>query len=107
MKPEKIDDFSEFAKKYLRWREKCNPDLYREVKNHLMIDQTIDAPDSGSYGGYIEIWEYENLSDCDKCWSRILEDEELMTQVYPEFARFLAPETHSIELLDTEKTRHL
>jgi hypothetical protein len=34
--------------------------------------------------------EYENLSDLEKTWNRLMQDKELNTEVFPEFASYLA-----------------
>jgi hypothetical protein len=98
IKSDKLNEFGVFLKKYLAWLEKKRPTLYKEVKSHKMISQMF----GGNFGKYMEIWEYDSLSDCEKCFNRLMQDKELMTEVFPEFASFYAPATHTIEIWNSE-----
>ena len=98
IRSDKLNEFAVFLKKYLAWLEKRRPVLYKEVKSHKLISQMF----GGNFGKYMEIWEYENLADCEKCFNRLMRDAELMTEVFPEFASYFAPATHKIEIWSSE-----
>jgi len=98
IKSDKMNEFTVFLKKYLPWIQKRRADLYKEVKSHKMISQMF----GGNFGKYMEIWEYESLADCEKCFSRLMQDKELMTEIFPEFASYFAPATHTIEIWNSE-----
>ncbi len=98
IKPEKIVEFAEYLKKYLVWLEKRRPTLYKEVKSHQMLSHMF----GGKFGEYMEVWEYKNMAECEKCWNRLMQDEELNKNVFPEFAVFMVPGTHSINIWNAE-----
>jgi len=93
VKPDKLGEFMEFGKKYFEWKEK-RPELFKEVKSYKMFVQML----GGNFGGYVEMWEFENMADCEKCMNRMMQDKEFMTKIYPEFASFVVPATHSINI---------
>jgi hypothetical protein len=94
IKSDKIQEFSEYIKKYSQWLERSRPRLYKEVKSHRMLSQMF----GDHYCMQMEIWEYESLSDLEKTWKRIQEDRELNTQVFPMFATYMVPGSHKIEI---------
>ena len=98
IKSDKAAEFAEFVKKYLTWLQKRRVDLYKEVKSHKMISQMF----GGNFGKHMEIWEYESLADCEKCFNRLMQDKELMTVIFPEFASFFAPATHVMDVWNNE-----
>jgi hypothetical protein len=94
IKSEKLVEFSEYSKKYLAWLESRRATLYKEVKTHQMLSQMF----GDHYCQQMEIWQYENLADLEKTWTRLMQDKELNTQVFPEFASFMVPGSHKIEI---------
>ncbi len=94
IKSEKLAEFSQYTKKYLNWLENKRPTLYKEVKSHKMLNQMF----GDHYCQQLEIWEYDSLADLEKTWARLMEDKELNTQVFPEFASFMVPGSHKIEI---------
>ena len=93
IKPEKQADFPAFVKKFFAWKEK-RPELFKEVKSYKMFAQML----GGNWGGYVEMWEFESLADVEKCFSRVMQDKEFMTTIYPEFATLEVPGTDSINI---------
>jgi len=93
VKPDKQGEFMEFGKKYVAWTKE-RPELFKEVKSYKIFAQVL----GGNWGGYVEMWEFENLADCEKCMTRVMQDNEFMTKIYPEFAGFVVPATHSIDI---------
>ncbi|NLE05596.1 MAG: hypothetical protein GX638_12455 [Crenarchaeota archaeon] len=98
IKSDKLNEFGVFLKKYLVWLEKKRPILYKEVKSHKLLSQMF----GGNFGKYIEIWEYDNLADCEKCLNRLMTDNELMTEIFPEYSSYFAPATHKMEIWNSE-----
>jgi len=94
IKPDKLTEFNQYLKKYLSWLEKRRPTLYREVKSHRMLSQMF----GGCFEGYMIVWEFENMADCQACLDRLMKDEELMNVVFPEFAAFMVPGTHALNI---------
>jgi hypothetical protein len=78
IRSDKLNEFGGFIKKYLAWLDERRPTLYKEVKSHKMISQMF----GGNFGKYMEIWEYESIADCKKCFSRRMQDKELMTDFF-------------------------
>jgi len=98
VKPEKQTEFTAWLKKYFTWIEK-HPQLFKEVKSHKMFAQVF----GGNWGGYVEMWEFENSADCEKCMNRAMQDKEFMTIIHVEFAAFVVPATHSISIWNPVK----
>lgn len=94
IKSEKLSEFAEYTKKYLDWLQQHRPTLYKEVKSHKMLNQIF----GDQYCQQLEIWEYDSLADLEKTWTRLMQDKELNTQVFPEFASFMVPGSHKIEV---------
>ncbi len=94
IKTDKLTEFATYTKKYLNWLQQKRPTLYKEVKTHQMLNQMF----GDHYCQQMEIWEYQNLTDLEKTWTRLMQDQELNTQVFPEFANFIVPGSHKIEI---------
>ena len=93
VKPDKQEEFREFCKKYVEWTKK-RPDLFKEVKSWKLFAQVL----GGNFGGYVEMWEFENLADGEKAMNRMMQDKEFITTIYSEFANLLVPATHTINI---------
>lgn len=90
VKPEKLAEFTAWAKKFFEWKE-THPQLFKEVKSYKMFAQVL----GGNWGGQVEMWEFENLAECEKWMNRIMQSEWMVT-LYPEFVALVAPATHSM-----------
>jgi hypothetical protein len=55
----------------------------------------------------MEIGAYESLADCEKCMTRLMQDKELMTEIFPEFASFFAPAPNTLEAWNFETYQKL
>jgi len=93
IKPEKQADFPAHVKKFLAWKEK-RTELFKEAKSFKMFAQMF----GGNMGGYVEMFEFENLADLEKCFNRVMQDKEFMTTISSEFATFVVPATDSINI---------
>jgi len=93
VKPEKQTDFTVWIKKYFAGIKK-HPQLFKEVKSHKMFAQML----GGSWGGYVEMWEFESVADCEKCLNRVLQDKEWMTTLWAEAVAFVVAGTHSMSI---------
>jgi len=92
VRPEKLAEFTSYKKKLSQWMKK-RPELFKEVKSYRMFAHML----GGNWGGYVEMWEFENLADCEKCYSRVLQSEYKTTH-QPEFLALVAPATYSINI---------
>ena len=93
VKPDKQEEFREFGKKYVEWTKKRS-DLFKEVKSWKLFAQVL----GGNCGGYVEMWEFENLADGEKAMNRMMQDKEFTTTIYSEFASLLVSATHTINI---------
>lgn len=91
VKPEKQAEFMKVSKKYLEWIKK-HPQLFKEMKSHKMFAQMF----GGNMGGYVEMSEFENLEDCEKCNRRAMQNKEFMTTINAEGMTLIVPGTHSM-----------
>ena len=93
VKPEKQAEFMAFVKKYLKWKDK-HARLFKEVKSFKIFAQVL----GGNFGGYVEMWEFENMAECEKCMNRVMQDKGFVTTIYAEFNSHVVPATHSINI---------
>ena len=93
VKPEKQTEFMAFEKKFVAWKEK-NTKKFKEAKSWRLFAQML----GGNFGGYVEVWEFENLGELEKWMNRVMQDEEFMTKIYLEFANLIVPATHSVNI---------
>jgi len=76
---EKQAEFQKLLREFLRFKEE-NPEVFEGLKSWKLLQQ--------EYGGianlYIEMWEFENLPEMEKCNARIFENKE-MKRIQSEF----------------------
>jgi len=92
VKPEKLAEFTAYRKKLSQWMKE-HSELFKEVKSYRMFTQRF----GGIYGGYVEMWEFENLADFEKCNNRQMQSEYLKT-VEQELWAFVVPATYSVSI---------
>jgi hypothetical protein len=92
VKPEKHSEFMTYKKKWKKFFAKW----LKELKSHKMLAQLL----GGNYGGFVEMWEFESLADCEKFFIKIMQSD-YSTKLYPEFASLIVPATHSMNILNS------
>jgi len=92
IKPDKLGEYTAFFKKFMEWVKK-NPDLFKEVKSFKLFSHML----GGKYGTYVEMWELENLAECEKWTNKILQSE-YVTRFQPEVMGLVVPGTLSLEM---------
>jgi len=89
IKPEKQAEFMAYKRKWKNFFAKW----LKEVKSYKMFAQML----GGNWGGYVEMWEFENLAELEKFFNRVMQSD-YMTKLYPEFASLIVPATYSINV---------
>ena len=51
----------------------------------------------GNWGGYVEMWEFENLAACEKFFNKIMKSD-YMTKLNPQFASLVVPAAYSMNV---------
>jgi hypothetical protein len=94
IKPEKRADFAAYIEKEKRSEilQKL-PQFFKEAKSYKMFAQML----GGNWEGYVEMWEFENLADCEKFFNKTMQSD-YMTTLYPEFTSLVVPATHSMNI---------
>ena len=92
IKPEKQAEFTQMWKRYLKY-VKENPEEFKELKSIKLFTQTF----GGIYGAYVELVEYESLTDYEKLIVRILKDEGFM-KIFQELMLLMEPGTFSLNV---------
>ena len=90
VKPEKLGEYTKFIKK-LKTFVKNRPDLFKEAKSVKFFSQML----GGTWGGFIEMYEFENLADFEKCFNRVMQDKEFLKTIYAEFTNYVVPGTET------------
>jgi len=95
IKPEKQAEFTAYKekwKKFFRYKE-GNVQRFEGVKSYRMFSQML----GGNVGGYVEMWEFENLADCEKFFNKVMQSD-YTTKLYPEYASLLVPAAYSMNI---------
>jgi len=95
IKPEKQAEFVAYKekwKKFFAYKEN-RPQLFEGVKSYKIFSQML----GGNWGGYVEMWEFENLAELEKFFNRVMQSD-YMTTLYPEFASLIVPATYSMNI---------
>jgi len=95
IKPEKQVEFTAYKKKWKKFfaYKENRPQLFSGVKSYKMFAQML----GGNYGGYVEMWEFTNLADCEKFFNKVMQSD-YTTKLYPEFASLIVPATYSMNV---------
>jgi len=95
IKPEKQAEFAAYKKKWKKFFGYKDGHLqrFKEVKSYKMLAQML----GGNWGGYVEMWEFENLADLEKWMSRMMKSD-YMTKLAPEFASLEVPASRSMNI---------
>ncbi len=93
LKAEMQDEFRDFWTRYTEYIKR-NPDLFREVKSLKLYSQVF----GGISGAYVEMVEFESLTDQETLEKRLLQNEEAR-KLFQEFSRFRDSTTHTTNLL--------
>jgi hypothetical protein len=95
IKPEKQAEFAAYKKKWKKFfaYKEGHLEAFKEVESYKMFSQML----GGNWGGYVEIWEFENLAGLEKFFNKIMKSE-YMTKLAPEFASLEVPATRSMNI---------
>jgi hypothetical protein len=76
VKREKRQEFLSFQQRWLKY-VKDNPETFKELKSVKLFSQDL----GGTLGGYVEMWEFDNLTEYAKSMEKFNSD-----KGYTEFA---------------------
>jgi len=89
VKPEKQEQYVPLMQRLRKYmREK--PDTFKEVKSWKVFAQMF----GGIAGGYVQLWEFGNMSEVEKSLTKMFKDKGFM-EIKQEFDRLIEPITHS------------
>ena len=89
IKPEKQAEFTAYKKKWKKFFAKW----LKELKSYKMFSQLF----GGSYGGYVEMWEFENIANLEKFFVRVMKSD-YVTKLQPEFLALVVPGAYSMNI---------
>jgi hypothetical protein len=92
VKPDKLREFLAYHNKWREWR-KMNPEVCKEIKSNKLFRHRF----GGNFGGFVEMTEYENLADAEKCLNKMMQSD-FITTLYPEFLSLLLPGSYSMNM---------
>ena len=73
IKPDKLAEYPTLFKKYEEWKI-SDPELFKEVRSMKVFRQSV----GGTVGGYVEMWEFESLTDWDKWRAKYYSNKEAL-----------------------------
>jgi hypothetical protein len=90
--PEKREKFKSLMQRLLQYKEE-NPKLFEEVRSLKLFTQVF----GGIAGTNIELWEFDSMTDIEKCWKREDKDEGFM-KIHQQFLQLIDPTTFSMRI---------
>jgi len=95
IKPEKQAEFKAYKKKWEKFFEYKEGHIQRfeGVKSYKLFAQML----GGNVGGYVEMWEFENLAALEKFFNKVMQSD-YATKLSPEFMNLIVPATYSMNV---------
>jgi len=93
VKPEKQAEFMPCMQRIYRY-VKENPEKFKEWKSFKLLSHHMSFD---IIGQYMELWEFENVADLEKCMTRLSKDKGWMKCMH-EIASLIDPVTFSMNL---------
>jgi hypothetical protein len=90
VKPEKRQEFMSFWQRFLKY-VKGNPETCKEIRSLKLLTQMY----GGTYGGFVEMWEFDSLTEFAKHIEKWFVDKGLM-KIEEEWSRLTEPATFNI-----------
>jgi len=95
VKADRIGENIALIPKFKKWM-KQRPELFGTMKSYEVYSQQI----GGSFGGFLEIFEYEDLGEFQKSFGAVMQDKEYLTKWWTEMVALMVPGSFSIEVWD-------
>ena len=73
VKPEKQEEFMQLGERFFKYMKE-NPETFKEVKSVKLFSHIF----GGTYGAYVEMWEYDNLTEYAESWVKLESDKGFM-----------------------------
>jgi hypothetical protein len=89
IKPDKQAEFTAYKKKWKKFFAKW----LKELKSYKMLTQLF----GGNYGGYVEMWEFEDMANLEQFYGRVMHSD-YPTKLQPEFLSLLVPGAYSMSI---------
>jgi len=89
VKPEKQLEYKSLMQRLHEYMKE-KPETFKELKSWKVFAQTF----GGIAGGYVQLWEYDNMADIEKSLTAMFNDKGFM-EIKQEFDRLIEPATHS------------
>ena len=92
VKTEKQKEFLEYIQKFLKYKNK-NPKKFKECKSWKIFRQVFGSIS----GAYIEMMEFDNMSEAEK-WGARMRKDEMMMKFREQFMPLIEPASHSMNM---------
>jgi hypothetical protein len=92
IKPDRLSEFTEVLRRFKAWMKE-QPDLFKEVKSYKVFSHML----GGRWGGYVEMFEFESLSEFEKWKNKIAQSEFAKTHL-AESASLIVPTSESLDI---------
>ena len=89
VKPEKQEQYASLMRRVRKYMKE-NPETFKEVKSLKVFAQMF----GGIAGGYVQLWEYDNMADIEKSLTKMFKDKGFI-EIEQEGNRLIEPTTHS------------
>jgi hypothetical protein len=92
VKTEKQREFLEYIQRFIKYKNE-NPEKFKECKSWRIFRQAFGSIS----GAYIEMTEFENLTEAERWGMKMRKDEEMM-KFREQFTPLIDPASHSMNL---------
>lgn len=92
VKPEKQEQFMQLGDRFLKYLKE-NPETFKEVKSVKLFSHMF----GGTYGAYVEMWEYDSLTEYAESWAK-LESDKGFRKLVQDLMPLIDPATLSINV---------
>jgi len=93
VKSEAIAKNVALVEKFRAWIKK-RQDLFKGLKSYLVFSKLA----GGKFGEFVEIAEFDSLSDLQKCYTAVMADKEYTSTYFHEMMEIIVPGTFGMEI---------
>ena len=93
VKLDRMNEQMAFVADFKAWIKK-RPDLFKGMKAWTVYSKLA----GGKFGEFVEIAEYENLTELEKNYAAVMQDKEYLTKHYPTMVGLFVPGTLGMEI---------
>jgi hypothetical protein len=96
LKPDKLGEYRALEEKYATY-VKEHPEVFKEQISHKVFSHRF----GGKVGGHVEMSEFNNLADAEKCGNQLMQDKGFVMTILQPSMDLAVAGSYSIEIWDS------